>query len=73
MDTVSVDRFGRVVIPKPVRDQLGLDAGAELTVEVVGDAVHLVPVSDSDRIETRDGLVDFTGEVLDQIRSGRGA
>ena len=69
MDTVSVDRFGRVVIPKPMRDQLGLDAGAELTVEVVGDAIHLVPVTDSERIESRDGLLVFTGEVLDQIKA----
>lgn len=40
---VSVDRAGRVVIPKDVRDRLGLDEETELAVDVVGDAIHLTP------------------------------
>ncbi len=30
---VSIDKFGRIVIPKPVRDALGLEAGAKLHLE----------------------------------------
>jgi AbrB family looped-hinge helix DNA binding protein len=40
----SMDRSGRVVIPKPVRDRLGLEAGGELEVEVAGDAILLHPL-----------------------------
>jgi AbrB family looped-hinge helix DNA binding protein len=40
----SIDRAGRVVIPKDVRDRLGLGADAEVEVEVDGDAIRLVPV-----------------------------
>ena len=32
--TVTIDKFGRVLIPKPLRDQLGLQPGAELSLDV---------------------------------------
>lgn len=35
--TVTLDKFGRVLIPKPLRDQMGLVPGAELSLDV-GDA-----------------------------------
>jgi len=41
---VSIDRAGRVVIPKEIRDRLSLGADAELEVEIDGDAIRLVPV-----------------------------
>lgn len=40
---VSLDRAGRVVIPKDVRDRLALTEETELEVDVVGDAIHLTP------------------------------
>ncbi len=42
--TVSIDRAGRVVIPKEIRDRLSLAADAELEIDVDGDAIRLVPV-----------------------------
>ena len=41
---VSIDRAGRVVIPKEIRDRLSLGADAELEIEMDGDAIRLVPV-----------------------------
>lgn len=41
---VSIDRAGRVVIPKEIRDRLSLGADAEVEVEIDGDAIRLVPV-----------------------------
>jgi AbrB family looped-hinge helix DNA binding protein len=41
---VSIDKAGRVVIPKDVRDRLALDADAELEIDVEGDVIRLVPV-----------------------------
>ena len=40
---VSIDRAGRVVVPKDLRDLLGLRPGAELLLEVVGDGLRLTP------------------------------
>lgn len=41
---VSVDRAGRIVIPKEVRDRLDLEPEVELELSVEGEAVVLRPV-----------------------------
>jgi AbrB family looped-hinge helix DNA binding protein len=38
---VSIDRAGRVVIPKPMRDELGLSPGTPLEIEVVDGHLEL--------------------------------
>lgn len=45
MDTmmVSIDRAGRVVIPKDVRERLSLTADSELEITVEGNALLLTP------------------------------
>ncbi len=42
---VTMDRAGRVVLPKPVRDQLHLHAGAEFELVVDGWALRLEPAA----------------------------
>jgi len=41
---VSMDRAGRVVIPKDVRDRLSLTPDTELEISVRDDAIQLEPV-----------------------------
>jgi AbrB family looped-hinge helix DNA binding protein len=38
---VSVDKRGRVVVPKPLRDELGLTAGTQLEIHVVDGHLEL--------------------------------
>lgn len=38
---VTIDRAGRVVVPKPVRSELGLTPGTRLEIEVVDDHIQL--------------------------------
>jgi AbrB family looped-hinge helix DNA binding protein len=38
---VAIDKAGRVVIPKEIRDRLDLVAGTELAIEVLHDAIRL--------------------------------
>lgn len=40
---VTVDAAGRVVIPKQVRERLGLTAGSQLELDELGDHVELRP------------------------------
>ena len=45
--TVTLDKFGRIVIPKKLRDSLGLKPGAELelTVSESECSLHVSPLS----------------------------
>jgi AbrB family looped-hinge helix DNA binding protein len=38
---VTIDGAGRVVVPKPVRSELGLTPGTQLEIEVVDDHIEL--------------------------------
>ncbi|PZA06035.1 MULTISPECIES: AbrB/MazE/SpoVT family DNA-binding domain-containing protein [unclassified Meiothermus] len=43
MPLTRLSSKGQVVLPKAVREALGLEAGDELRVEVEGDTIRLVP------------------------------
>lgn len=54
---VTVDRAGRVVIPKPLRMALGIGPNTELELGVDGAGLRLDPVSSQERtIDEHDGL-----------------
>ncbi|MFV0317207.1 MAG: AbrB/MazE/SpoVT family DNA-binding domain-containing protein [Microthrixaceae bacterium] len=46
---VSVDRAGRVVIPKELRDRLGIHADTEFEIDSEGDVIRLAPVRRASR------------------------
>ena len=58
--TVTIDKFGRVLIPKQVRTRIGMQAGDRLALEVSdverSVALHPAPVESqvTSRIETTD-------------------
>jgi AbrB family looped-hinge helix DNA binding protein len=45
MTTLAIDRFGRVVIPKDIRDRHGWVAGTTLVLREDEHAVHLEPTA----------------------------
>jgi AbrB family looped-hinge helix DNA binding protein len=63
MDT-TLDRFGRVVIPKRVREALGLRAGDSLQVEPSGDAVVLKPLRAGSCLAYQGRVLVYTGEIV---------
>ena len=38
---ITIDRAGRVVVPKQLRDRFNLVAGTELEIEAIGDGLQL--------------------------------
>ncbi len=44
METVTVSSKFQVVIPKPIREELGLSPGQKLRAIVYGDRIELIPV-----------------------------
>lgn len=40
---VTVDKLGRIVVPKPLRDALGIEPGAKLDVGLYGRGLQVTP------------------------------
>ena len=64
----TIDGMGRIVVPKPLRDALGLGPGAKVDVSRYGAGLQLVPVGRTARLITVDGAViaDSDTEVTDE-------
>jgi len=65
----TLDKFGRIVIPKQVRDDLGLSPGSVLKIEERDRRIVLKPVAESSPLVLKDGILVFTGEVEGDIEA----
>ncbi len=52
---VTIDKVGRFVLPKEVREQLGVSAGDELELSVDDDTVTLRPKSKTSPLKRENG------------------
>ena len=59
--TVTIDKAGRVVIPKEIRDELRLEAGDTLALESEGERVTLRPVNTGTLLQRERGVWVFRG------------
>ena len=65
---VTIDRAGRVVVPKALRDELGLEGGTELEIRVREGRLELEPTATPMRLVRRGkGLVATTDEPLPRL------
>jgi AbrB family looped-hinge helix DNA binding protein len=80
--TLKVDGFGRVVLPKRVRDRLGLKTGSELELSESGDNILLKLVSRQPVLTPENGLLVHRGKLpsghswenlVDDDRESRGS
>jgi AbrB family looped-hinge helix DNA binding protein len=53
---VEIDKAGRIVVPKKLRDELHLVPGTRLRIERSGDRLTLMPSSLAARLVIEDGL-----------------
>lgn len=76
-----MDKAGRIVIPKPLREELGLQAGDALELETAGEQIMLRPVRGTGPLVKEHGVWVFrigqplpasaTDEVLEELREDR--
>jgi AbrB family looped-hinge helix DNA binding protein len=81
MNTIAeIDKSGRLVVPKKVRDTLRVRAGDRFAVEEKEDGIFLRPIHPEVRLEKRDGLMVMVGgptanydivEVINEQRERR--
>jgi AbrB family looped-hinge helix DNA binding protein len=62
----TIDRAGRLVVPKALRDQLGFGAGMELEVDAVDGRLE-VAVPSRVRVEQGPHGVRFAAEAADRL------
>lgn len=53
----TIDSAGRLVVPKVLRDRLGLTPGSTVDVSPYGAGLQMVPVSRTARVRTARGKV----------------
>ena len=74
----SMDSGGRIVVPKPLREALGLTAGSTVDISRYGAGLQLIPTGRTARLVDESGVLVATGEtavdddvVFGLIDSGR--
>lgn len=60
----TIDQVGRIVVPKQMRDQLGLVAGSRVDVSLYGDGIHLSPAGRTARLERHEGLLVAVADTV---------
>lgn len=59
--TITLGKAGRLVVPKSIREDLGLREGSRLKLDVQGGKIEAVPEADTVRIEMKDGFPVILG------------
>ena len=64
---LTLDKAGRIVLPKPLRDELRLEAGDTLEIESSNDVITLRPTRGHAQLRKKHGVwVYRSGEPLSQ-------
>jgi AbrB family looped-hinge helix DNA binding protein len=61
---VTLDKFGRILLPKKLRDHLGLKPGSRLRVVASDEEIALHPTDTDPVLIDEDGVLVFQGEVV---------
>lgn len=64
---VTVDKFGRIVIPKELRDELGLGPGTALRIDRREQDLVLSPLQETPELVEQDGLLIYVGEPVGDV------
>jgi AbrB family looped-hinge helix DNA binding protein len=82
MTTLTIDRAGRLVLPKPVREELQLAAGDSLELESSEDQIILRPVRGTASLRKKQGVwvmrtgkplsAEVVNQTVHKIRNERG-
>lgn len=59
----SIDSVGRIVVPKPLRDALGLVPGSTVDISRYGTGLQLLPTGRTARLVDEAGVLVATGDT----------
>lgn len=64
---ITIDKAGRVVIPKTIRDRLNLRPGSELEISLSGNSIRLEAPTGETRLVRKKGVIIFGGKSESDI------
>ena len=59
----TIDSVGRILIPKALRDALGLTSGSPVEISRYGEGLQIIPSGRTARLVDEGGLLVATGET----------
>lgn len=59
----TIDSVGRIVVPKPLRDALGLTAGSTVDITRYGAGLQMLPTGRTARLVEESGLLVATADT----------
>ena len=64
----TMDRFGRIVLPKKLRDYFNLEPGSQFDIEESGQEIILKPIYGKPNLRLKEGVLVFTGVPLGDLQ-----
>ena len=65
----TLDKFGRIVIPKKIREDFNLKPGSPIRIEEGKKEILLTPIEEEPTLVEKDGVLVFTGIPTEDIES----
>ncbi len=62
----TLDKFGRVIIPKRLRERLGINVKSALNISEDGKRIVIELVQEKEALVDRNGILVFTGKLDDK-------
>lgn len=63
----TIDRFGRIVLPKKLRDDFNLEPGSQIHIEESGQEIILKPIRGEPNLRLKEGVLVFSGIPLGDL------
>jgi len=63
----TLDKFGRIIIPKELREHLGITTETNLNIHVDGKRIIIEPIREEEPLVEKDGILVFTGKLQGEI------
>ena len=64
-----LDKFGRMVLPKAIRDDFGLEPGDLLDVEEQQECIVIRPARERQIVKNESGLLVFAGKAAGNLKN----
>ena len=63
----TIDRFGRVVVPKEMRVRLGIEADSGIEIDVQDNGIFIRPAVERSPLQLEEGVLVFAGSAAGDL------